>query len=234
MEQVSYKSMYKSFLTLVRKSRVGTVHPEEFTDILNQAIDEVVDSKLSAMEVNKTVYDDMAPLRVTKRDESMSEDDTDTYTSYICDIDKSGTNKGYRRIAAVSVTIGTVTNIKCHLLSSIERTEVLGGYYSKPSMRKCYYEPLNALSVTSPNDPVQSLRIYVPKGTTSDVSCRYDIYKNPKPVLVSEVTSENEYSEFSKSLSMHIVNVAARIYLESIADSRYKSFLVEQQNKLNN
>ena len=227
MERAKYIDMYKDFLLLVKKSRVGTVIPEEFTRVLNMAIEEVVTNKFSVLEMNKKSFDDLSPLRKAFKTQTMAVDTSESYTAYSCAIN---TTAGYRRIAAVSVNLSktgqSLSNIKCHLLPTIEKTEVLNGYYSKPSIMKCYYIPFVDTST-------QKLKIYVPSGFTT-VTSNYDIYTNPTVATAANVTDANLQCQFGKEMSTQIVNVAARMYIEGNADPRYQSFLHEQQNKINN
>jgi hypothetical protein len=81
MEKPKYIDMYKDFLTLVKKARVGTVVPEEFTRVLNLAIEEVVNTRLSTLEMSKKVYDDLSPLRKTLKSQAMTIDANDNFTS---------------------------------------------------------------------------------------------------------------------------------------------------------
>lgn len=225
MEKPKYIDMYKDFLTLVKKARVGTVVPEEFIRVLNLTIEEVVNTRLSTLEMSKKVYDDLSPLRKTLKSQAMTIDTNDNFTSCICTINSTS---GYRRIASVSINLSaTIKNVKCHLLSSAEKTEVLNGYYSKPSKYKCYYIPIVDSSL-------QKLRIFIPSGYTTGITSNFDIYVNPDVVLVADVTDNTKYFQFSKEMSVSVINAAARMYIEGNADPRYQSFLTEQQIKLNN
>jgi hypothetical protein len=114
-----------------------------------------------------------------------------------------------------------------HLLSSAEKTEVLNGYYSKPSKYKCYY-------ITVVDSSSQKLRIFIPSGYTTGITSNFDIYVNPDVVPVADVTDNTKYFQFSKEMSVSVINAAARMYIEGNADPRYQSFLTEQQIKLNN
>lgn len=225
MASVKYIDMYKDFLEIVRKSRVGTVIPKEFARVLNLAIEEAVSSKLSMMEVNKRVYDDLAPLRVSYKKKSLTPVQDEDFDYLLGDFSQLGEGKEYRRIANVTIKTGTKKPIKCHLLSSGEKTEVLNGYYSKPSKHKAYYQPI----VDSGN----KIKIYA-DNDLCDYTFSADIYLNPTIVSDTDVVDVNATSQFSKEMSSYIVNIAARMYIESVADVRYKSFMNEQQIKINN
>lgn len=224
METPKYVDMYKDFLAIVRKSRIGTVIPEEFARVLNQAIEEVVTNKLSSMEINKKIYDDLSPLRKNVKERSMSIVSTDNFPSVSCEIN---TGKGYRRIASVSVNLSsTAKNVKCHLINSNEKTELLTGYYSKPSKHKCYYAPYVVGSK-------QMLKIYVPSSMVSGVTSNYDIYISPDIIQAIDVTGSST-SVFGKEICNEFVNAAARMYIERVQDARFQTFNHDLSNKINN
>lgn len=216
--------MYKDFLSLVRKARVGTVSPEEFTRTLNLAIEEAVNNKLSAMEVNKKVYDELSPLKDSIESAGSLRLIGNKDFKYILH------SFDYRRIVAVRIDLSsTIRNVKCHILPSIEKSEVLSGYYSKPSNKKCYYEPVTL-------GGMQSIKIYVPQSVenVNNMTVYVELYEEPDEVPIADVTNNTKYSQFNKEMSSYIVNIAARMYIESVADPRYQSFLNELQTKINN
>lgn len=231
MTRPKYIDMYKDFLTLVKKSRVGTVIPEEFVRLLNLAIEEVVSQRVAVLELNKKVTDDLLPLKVSQKDLILVNDGTDPFGGYITSA-SIGISGSYRRIAAVRVDLvksglpATKKNVKCYFLSSFEASEVLDGYYSRPSLLKCYYTP-----VLSSNQ--HKIRVYIPAGYVAS-KCSCDLYVNPTLVLLSDVTNLSNQCQFNVEVSNAIVNVAARMCIESNADSRYQSFMNEQQIKSNN
>lgn len=231
MTRPKYIDMYKDFLMLVKKSRVGTVIPEEFVRLLNLAIEEVVSQKIAVLELNKKVNDDLLPLKMSQKDLVLVNDSTDPFGGYITSV-AVGAAGSYRRIASVKVDLVKAglppikKNIKCYFLSSFEASDVLGGYYSRPSVFKCYYMP-----VLSSNQ--YKIRVYIPAGYVAS-KCSCDLYLNPGIVLLSDVTNLNNQCQFNMEVSSAIVNVAARMCIESNADPRYQSFVNEQQIKSNN
>lgn len=224
MERPKYIDMYKDFLSIVRKSRIGTVIPEEFARVLNQAMEEIITNKLSTMEISKKIYDDLSPLRKNVKNQIMTLDQADNFTAVSAIIN---TTVGYRRIASVSVNLSsTIKNVKCHFITSNEKTEILTGYYSKPSKFKCYYAPYVS-------GPSQKLKIYVPSTMTIGVTSNYDIYVDPALVTQQNVITESK-SIFGKEICNEFVNAAARMYIERVQDARFQTFNHDLNNKINN
>lgn len=229
MDRPLYRDMYKNFLSNVRKSRVGTVKPEDFALVLNLAINEVVTNKLSGMELNKKVTDDLVPL---SKSVSLIDTTPDVRLKYSeCTVEITN---GYRRIRSVAVDLSaTYSGVKCVKISSYEESDILNGYYSRPSVFQCYYEP-------DLSDNKQQLKIFIPKSfpiaatPQNYVKVNVKYYGNPTVVTASDVVSNAAQTQFGVEMATEVVNIASRMYIERVQDPRFQSFSHELNNKITN
>lgn len=233
MERPTLVEMYKDFLSLVKKSRVGTIIPEEYVRVLNLAVEEAVATRLGVVEMTKKIHDDLSPLKKIVKDQGVSIHNNDSFPAVLCTLDN------YRRVASLNINLSNdIKNVKCHLLSSIEKTDVLSGYYSKPSRHKCYYTPYVD---TVGEESTQKIIIYIPSDYTNNeninnVKVNVVMYEEPVVYKTTDVFLNNivvsvKKFQFGYEMASAVVNIAARIYIEGNADPRYQSFMNEQQIK---
>ncbi len=212
------KQLYKDFLSIVRKNRVGTVIPSEFAMIYNQAQEEVIANKLAVFDINKKIVNDLTPLMRSIKNVDLEKNNDQFYSYYY----KLPNN--FRRERRVSVNIDN-KNVLCSLLKSNMETEILSNVYMKPNYKRCYYK----IDIIGENSCIV---VYVPE--TKEIKFYLDYFIEPKMITEDEVISDTEISMFDKELTTEIINVAARMYIERVQDIRYKTMINELQQKNTN
>lgn len=232
MAAIKHIDMYKDFLALVRKSKVGTVSPVEFTTFYNLATEEVISQMLEVMDLNKKFMDALLPLRVVSDQFSLSMDTT------IGSRYKSGTvalptahRRMSRVVTIISTTVGavnTVNEAKTNLIKSNEVSSIVDGIYSKPTIKNCYY---HMEKITT-----DKVKIYVPyltNFTATYPKCILEYYTSPAVIAVADVTVDDntKISVFNKETCTMIINAAVRMYLENVQDARYQTYNNELNNK---
>lgn len=212
--------MYKDFLTIVRKSRVGTVQPLEFATILNLATEEVISNKIDNFDTNKKFAIQLLPITVGPYlavGEWLEEWDVYRYKTYTIDLPEN-----CRLITKLVIEIIPNNEGKCNPLSLNEQTTVLNGIYSKPTTANCYY---NLQNLVVNGVATKKVFIFAPSNTsgTGYPKLRMNYIVNP-PVITEMETTNSKESIFDREVCAEIITVAARMYLEGIQDSRYSTF----------
>lgn len=223
MSAIKFMDMYKDFLTIVRKSRVGTVLPSEFVRFINLGQEEVISQKLKVLDLNADLMNDLLPLRAVSSalDITLESATSTRYRTGLC-----STPTDCRRISRVVTLISSSIEAKTNLIKSNEISSIVGGVFSKPTLRNCYYH-LERVSATN------KLKLFVPMLTysASYPKCRLEYYTTPISITESNVVSLSDVCMFSKEVCTEIVNATARMYLESIQDARYSTFNNELKQK---
>jgi len=228
MAAIKHIDMYKDFLALVRKSRVGTVSPIEFTTFYNLATEEVISQMLEVMDLNKKFMNNLLPLRNTSAQLDITLDSalSTRYRTGVCE-----TPNDCRRIARVTVIISSTVIAKTNLIKSNEVSEIVDGIFSKPTSKNCYYH-LERISNTD------KVRLFVPNmnyGSTPITypKCILEYYSSPAIVAVADVTLDEstKVSVFNKETCTMIINTAVRMYLENVQDARYSTYNNELKQK---
>ena len=228
MAAIKHIDMYKDFLALVRKSRVGTVSPIEFTTFYNLATEEVISQMLEVMDLNKKFMNNLLPLRNTSAQLDIALDSalSTRYRTGVCT-----TPTDCRRIARITVIISSTVIAKTNLIKSNEVSEIVDGIFSKPTTKNCYYH-LERVSNTD------KLRLFVPNmiyGSTPIAypKCIVEYYSSPAIIAVADVTVDDntKVSVFNKETCTMIINSAARMYLENVQDARYQTYNNELKQK---
>lgn len=229
MAAIKYIDLYKNFLTLVRKSRVGTVTPIEFTSIYNLAQEEIISQMLKVMDLNKTLMIGLLPLRKVSDNLDITVE-APGQTRY-----KTGVSVlpiDCRSISRITVKLSLTTIAKTNLIKSNEISSVVGGVYSHPTNRVCFYHLDYA-------DNVKQIRLYIPNRVYELTpikypTCKVEYYQSPPTVLVSDVTDATEngkVSIFDAEICTKITNAAARMYIENVENPRYQTFNNELNRK---
>lgn len=212
--------MYKDFLTIVRKSRVGTVLPLEFSIFLNLATEETISNKIDGFELNKKFSIQLLPITVGPKllVGTLSNESTSTrYKKYSFLLPED-----CRLVAKLSAEISGLKEAKCNPLSSNEMTTVLNGVFSKPTTSNCYYSLSQEIIESK---PIKSVVVYVPNIDIGDgyPKFRMNYVVNPPVISEMDVTNSSE-SIFDKETCTEIITAASRMYLEGVQDSRYSTF----------
>ena len=225
MAAIKHIDIYKDFLALVRKSRVGTVSPIEFTTFYNLATEEVISQMLEVMDLNKKFMDALLPLRKTSTSLSIIMDPSFS-TRYNTGL--VSTPIDCRRISRVVILISATIGAKSNLIKSNEISSIVDSVYGKPTTKNCYYH-LDRTSTTN------KVRLYLPVITYSSgyPICIVEYYSSPAIIAVADVTVDDntKVSMFNKETCTMIINAAVRMYLENIQDARYQTYNNELKQK---
>ena len=223
MAAIKYVDMYREFLTVVRKSRVGTVLPSEFTSFFNLAQEEVIASKLAVLDLNKKIMNDLLPLRKTSLllDITLDLVNSTRYRTGVINLPLD-CRREERVVTQISPTIEAKTN----LIKSNEISSIVDGVYSKPTTKNCYYH-LDRITTTD------KVRLYVPDMiyATGYPKSKLEYYTTPTVITEANVVSSSDVCVFNKEVCTEIVNASARMYLESVQDARYSTFNNELKQK---
>ena len=233
MAAIKHIDMYKDFLALVRKSRVGTVSPIEFTTFYNLATEEVISQMLEVMDLNKKFMNALLPLRVVSNQLPITMDTTISTRYKSGTVDLPAAHRRMSRVVTIiSTTVGavnTVNEAKTNLIKSNEVSSIVDGIYSKPTTKNCYYH-------MERKNTTDKVKIYVPYLTTYTKEypkCILEYYASPAIVAVADVTVDDntKVSVFNKETCTMIINSAARMYLENVQDARYQTYNNELKQK---
>jgi len=230
MASTNLVEMYKDFLSLVRKSRVGTVGPTEFTQILNLAQEEVISQMLKVLDLNQKFMSGLLPLRTITDPLSLTAIiplTSDRYNPYKV---ASGYPSDCRMISRVITLLEANLETKTNLVKSNEISNIVNGVYSKPTKNICYYQ-LEVYEVN--NIRTESIKLFLP--SINIVSpypkCIIEYYKSPTAIPLADVIDNSKSCVFNKDICTDIINTAARMYLENIQDARYQTFNNELKHK---
>jgi len=218
---MTFKTIYKDFLAIVGKHRVGTVLPAEFALVFNQAQEEVITNKLAVIELNKKVTDDLIPLIKSVKGTVMT---LSTDTQYLCYQFERPAE--CRRVKRIAILLNGSWNAKCSLLKSVEETDVLSGVYSRPNQKQVYYK----FDIISEKTYIV---VYVPPLMTS-VKIYLDYYSHPTRVDETMVIKDDLSCVFGNEVTVEIINAAARMYLERSQDVRNQTFNADLKHKNTN
>lgn len=212
-----YNMMYREAIAICQKHRVGTIVPEQFYILWNQAQEKIVAQKIQVMEVNKKAYDDLLPLKEQFKNVPF----TLASDGYAYRIASYEFDVPYRRILKVSVKLSADTApVKCVLLKANEATDILNGVYSAPTIHQCYY--------SIELDGTTFIRVYVPTATTV-VTGHIEYYVEPTLVTATDVVDTALESVFNKEMCDEIIRMAALMYIERVQDPRYQTYINSQQ-----
>lgn len=223
MATIKFIDLYKDFLTIVRKSRVGTVLPLEFSQYFNLGQEEVISQKLQVLDLNKKFMDDLLPLRKSTSDLDVSLESTKStrYKSGLVSIPND-----CRRISRVITIITSSSEAKTNLIKSNEISSVVDVVFGKPTTRNCYYH-------LERDNNLDKVRLYLPYivYASSFPKCRLEYYTTPTVVTDLNVVSSSDLCVFNKEVCTEIINAASRMYLEGVQDARYQTFNNELKHK---
>lgn len=222
-----FNMMYREAVAICQKHRVGTIVPEQFYILWNQAQEKIVAQKIQVMEVNKKAYDDLLPLKRAIKNISF----TIANDGYSYLIGRYTIPTEYRRILKLSVKLSpTGIPVKTILIKANEATDILNGVYSAPSAHQIYYSiDYVPYSVGPPVVPAsRTINIYVPIGTTSATG-HIEYYVDPTLVTATDVVDTTLESVFNKEMCDEIIRMTALMYIERVQDPRYQTYINSQQ-----
>lgn len=201
--------LYKMFLSKVRKSKVGSVPPDDFLIWINKAQDIVVDNKLAAMGLNTRHEDDLLPLHINDA----------LLTAIAGSAGYFELPSDYLRKDSVYVNLTklteVVTHVKCIPARANRISSILNSSYDAPTIDRCYF-------VYEVKEESNAIHFYCPSLYTIEAYMCY--YRQPIPITYVHGETEVELT-WNNSMINEIVDTASALYIAGIADSRLQSEL---------
>lgn len=211
------EGLYKLVLVDVRKSKVGSLQPDDFNIWINKAQRIVVDNKLASMDINTRHQDDLMPLRKKAVLTPVSDE---IYAELPVD---------YLRTDALSVTLTQGVEeykyVSCSYLSANRFTHIMRSHYDKPSLKLCYF---NYGIETIAQKEKRVVYVYKPtEATITSINLHY--YREPDPIEYESATAKNELI-WNESMVNEIAQMCSLMYIASIGDPRVQTnMLIKQQ-----
>jgi len=223
---VTALDMYDAFLSNLNKDKTGTVFPEEFEILINQAQMEYVKNKYDAVEVTEKRIDDLREIIVlneiianTGANISGQELFQLPYsaTGFISTPkNPSGDNHGYLFMLRCAMQIKFVNSPckqtglsdyrKTKVMSSDKHEEILRDPFNKPTEERLYYQTTGDAFICF-------------TGTQSyGVSAEIDYLRYPRDIKIIGVPVDCELSIHGRQ---EIVDIAVRKKLQQIESPRY-------------
>ena len=211
------EGLYKLVLVDVRKSKVGSLQPDDFNIWINKAQRIVVDNKLASMDINTRHQDDLMPLRKKAVLTPVSEE---IYAELPVD---------YLRTDAISLLLTQsgvpYNNVSCSYLSANRFTHIMRSHYDKPSLKLCYF---NYGIETIDEQDKRVVYVYKPTDATiTSINLHY--YCEPATIEYSTENKDNVLI-WNESMVNEIAQMCSLMYIASIGDPRVQTnMLIKQQ-----
>ena len=211
------EGLYKLVLVDVRKSKVGSLQPDDFNIWINKAQRIVVDNKLASMDINTRHQDDLMPLR---KKAVLTPVSNEIYAELPVD---------YLRTDAISLLLTQsgvpYNNVSCSYLSANRFTHIMRSHYDKPSLKLCYF---NYGIETIAQKDKRVVYVYKPtEATITSINLHY--YREPDPIEYESATAKNELI-WNESMVNEIAQMCSLMYIASIGDPRVQTnMLIKQQ-----
>lgn len=211
------EGLYKLVLVDVRKSKVGSLQPDDFNIWINKAQRIVVDNKLASMDINTRHQDDLMPLR---KKEVLTPEGNVIYAELPVD---------YLRTDALSVTLTqdqeVYKYVSCSYLSANRFTHIMRSHYDKPSLKLCYFN-YGIETIAQKDKRV----VYVYKPTEAVLTAlNLSYYCEPATIEYSTENKDNVLI-WNESMVNEIAQMCSLMYIASIGDPRVQTnMLIKQQ-----
>jgi hypothetical protein len=211
------EGLYKLVLVDVRKSKVGSLQPDDFNIWINKAQRIVVDNKLASMDINTRHQDDLMPLRKKAVLTPVSDE---IYAALPVD---------YLRTDALSVTLTQGVEeykyVSCSYLSANRFTHIMRSHYDKPSLKLCYFN-YGIETIAQKEKRV----VYVYKPTEAVLTAlNLSYYCEPATIEYSTENKDNVLI-WNESMVNEIAQMCSLMYIASIGDPRVQTnMLIKQQ-----
>lgn len=211
------EGLYKLVLVDVRKSKVGSLQPDDFNIWINKAQRIVVDNKLASMDINTRHQDDLMPLRKKAVLTPVSDE---IYAELPVD---------YLRTDAISLLLTQsgvpYNNVSCSYLSANRFTHIMRSHYDKPSLKLCYF---NYGIETIAQKDKRVVYVYKPTDATiTSINLHY--YCEPAIIEYSTENADNVLI-WNESMVNEIAQMCSLMYIASIGDPRVQTnMLIKQQ-----
>ena len=211
------EGLYKLVLVDVRKSKVGSLQPDDFNIWINKAQRIVVDNKLASMDINTRHQDDLMPLR---KKAVLTPEENEIYAALPVD---------YLRTDALSVTLTQGVEeykyVSCSYLSANRFTHIMRSHYDKPSLKLCYFN-YGIETIAQKDKRV----VYVYKPTEAVLTAlNLSYYCEPATIEYSTENKDNVLI-WNESMVNEIAQMCSLMYIASIGDPRVQTnMLIKQQ-----
>lgn len=211
------EGLYKLVLVDVRKSKVGSLQPDDFNIWINKAQRIVVDNKLASMDINTRHQDDLMPLRKKAVLTPVSDE---IYAELPVD---------YLRTDAISLLLTQsgvpYNNVSCSYLSANRFTHIMRSHYDKPSLKLCYFN-YGIETIAQKEKRV----VYVYKPTEAVLTAlNLSYYCEPATIEYSTENKDNVLI-WNESMVNEIAQMCSLMYIASIGDPRVQTnMLIKQQ-----
>lgn len=211
------EGLYKLVLVDVRKSKVGSLQPDDFNIWINKAQRIVVDNKLASMDINTRHQDDLMPLRKKAVLTPVSDE---IYAELPVD---------YLRTDAISLLLTQsdvpYNNVSCSYLSANRFTHIMRSHYDKPSLKLCYFN----YGIETISEEEKKV-VYVYKPTEAVLTAlNLSYYCEPATIEYSTENKDNVLI-WNESMVNEIAQMCSLMYIASIGDPRVQTnMLIKQQ-----
>ena len=216
---VTSRDMYVAVLDAINKENTGTVFPDEFNRLINEAQMDVVKNRYLDVERTQKRIDDLRELKTIQSLLPVGNTFTLPYTL----TPATPGDHGYMFMLDARFKLNYVNNVcgltgisdllKARPLKSDFKTQILLDPYKRPADDNLYYEIIGT-------------QLLLVNGTSSTAnSAEIEFLKYPH-----DIELDVRDSILSVHLRQEIVDVAARKYLHRTQDPRYQSAHVENQN----
>ena len=211
------EGLYKLVLVDVRKSKVGSLQPDDFNIWINKAQRIVVDNKLASMDINTRHQDDLMPLHKRKVLTPVS---NEIYAELPVD---------YLRTDALSVTLTqgeeVYKYVSCSYLSANRFTHIMRSHYDKPSLKLCYFN-YGIETIAQKDKRV----VYVYKPTEAVLTALNLSYYCEPATIEYSTENANNVLIWNESMVNEIAQMCSLMYIASIGDPRVQTnMLIKQQ-----
>lgn len=211
------EGLYKLVLVDVRKSKVGSLQPDDFNIWINKAQRIVVDNKLASMDINTRHQDDLMPLRKKAVLTPVSDE---IYAELPVD---------YLRTDAISLLLTQsgvpYNNVSCSYLSANRFTHIMRSHYDKPSLKLCYFN-YGIETIAQKDKRV----VYVYKPTEAVLTALNLSYYCEPATIEYSTENANNVLIWNESMVNEIAQMCSLMYIASIGDPRVQTnMLIKQQ-----
>ena len=231
---ITVQDMYDAFLSNLNKDKTGTVFPEEFEILINQAQMDYIKNKYDAVELTEKRIDDLREIVIL--DELIPNTGANIAGQELFALpynanafvvtpkNPSGTNHGYLFMLRCALSIQYVNSpcaqsgispyMKTKVMTSDKRNEISRDPFNKPTEERLYYQTTGDTLICF-------------TGTQSyGVNVQIDYLRYPRDIQIVNAQVDCELAVHARQ---EIVNIAVRKKLQQIESPRYQGDLIEQR-----
>lgn len=232
---ITAQDMYDAVLDGLNKNQTGTIFPDEFDLLINEAQLETVVNKYEQAEKTQKRIDDLRTLEIIGEiivNTGASAPGGEIFAlpynpnvNVVTPKNPSGENKGYLFLLRASFKIQYVNNscytgisewLKSKVMRSDVRDEIARDPFNKPTDERLYHQTTG------------DTLILFTGGQSFGLSANIDYLRYPRDISVT--TSPNVDCELPLHMRKEIVDIAIRKRLELIESQRYPTKVNENRN----